>query len=91
MVQLWVRQHVILKNNLHHIYFSPAGSDCISISMNVTFNPGVINASVEIEIIDDNEIEVDEIFTTSMTSFQPNDVVLQDNASVTIMDNDSEK
>ena len=59
--------------------------------MNVTFNPGVINTSVEIEIIDDNEIEVDEIFTTSMTSFQPNDVVLQDNASVTIMDNDREK
>ena len=59
--------------------------------MNVTFNPGVINTSVEIEIIDDNEIEIDEIFTTSMTSFQPNDVVLQDNASVTIMDNDREK
>ena len=92
MVQLWVRQYVIFKkNNLcHNIYFSPAGSDYISISLNVTFDPGVTTALVEVEIINDIDIEVDEIFTASVTSFQPNDVVLEDTASVTIMDNDGE-
>ena len=69
---------------------SAAGSDYISTTMDVTFDPGATTASVTVQIIDDTYIEENEIFSAFLTSSESNVVIGDDMANVTIVDDDGE-
>ena len=66
-----------------------AGSDYTSISMNVTFAPGSNMTTVRVPISDDIEKELDEAFTATVSTTDPNVMIGDDDAAVVaILDND---
>ena len=74
-----------------HILPSPAGSDYMSTTVEVTFAAGSTRATVDVSIVDDTEIENSEMFTAVLSSSQSNAVIVDGTATVTILDNDGEK
>ena len=65
------------------------GSDFEPVSETVTFLPGETTASVSVSIVDDSNIEDTEMFTATLTTTDSNVVIGDDdNATVTILDND---
>ena len=67
---------------------SAAGFDYMSISMDVTFAAGSTMATVRVNITDDTDIEGDEMFTASLTSSDSSVVIVNNTATVTILDRD---
>ena len=56
--------------------------------MPVTFEAGSTRATVNVQITEDSEIEGSEIFTAVLSSSEPNVMIGDGTASVTILDND---
>ena len=56
----------------------------------VTFGPGVTGATYSCPIVDDPIIEDPEMFTATLNTTDPNVIIVDDTATVTIVDNDSE-
>ena len=50
---------------------------------------GATSASVQVPITDDTTIEESEMFTTELSTNDPNVIFGDDSATVTILDNDS--
>ena len=69
---------------------SKAGDDFTSVAMMVTFSAGQSRASVSVPIIDDDVVEMTEIFTGSLSAVTESVMIGVDTADVTIIDNDSE-
>ena len=67
---------------------SPAGSDYTAITMPVTFEAGSTRATVNVQIIEDSEIEGSKIFTAVLSISEPNVMIGDGTASVTILDID---
>ena len=58
--------------------------------MMVTFSAGQSNASVSVPIMDDDVIEMTEVFTGSLSAVTESVMIGADTADITIIDNDSE-
>ena len=56
--------------------------------MSVTFEAGSTRATGNVQITEDSEIEGSEIFTAVLSSSEPNVMIGDGTASVTILDND---
>ena len=56
----------------------------------VTFESGVTRATYPVPIVDDSNIENTETFTASLSTTEANVNIVEDTATVTILDNDSE-
>ena len=70
---------------------STAGSDYNDpVVTTVTFASGVTRATYPVPIVDDSDIEDPEIFTASLSTTDPNVIIVDGTATVTIVDNDSE-
>ena len=69
---------------------SKAGDDFTSVAMMVTFSAGQSNASVSVPIMDDDVIEMTEVFTGSLSAVTESVMIGADTADITIIDNDSE-
>ena len=54
----------------------------------VTFEAGVTQTTVSVPIIDDNVVENNEMFTTSLSSTEANVMISEGTATVTVLDND---
>ena len=67
---------------------STAGFDYTSISM---FDPGSTMATVRIPIIDNIVMESDEVFTATVSTTDPNVIIINDTATITILDNDGRR
>ena len=67
---------------------SVAGSDYVSISMDVTFDSGSTMATVNVTIIDDFVIEFAEAFTATVSTTDTTVNIINDTATITILDND---
>jgi hypothetical protein len=65
--------------------------DFYPVMMNITFSPDSQSSLISIEIINDSEIETNETFTLALTSFSPGVSIDTPNATVTIVDDDSNK
>ena len=77
---------------MHHLSAAIAGSDYVSVSMDVVFPVGTSNGGmqcIDVTIIDDSEMEGDETFTVTLTTSSP---VTLGNAvtTITITDIDGE-
>ncbi len=59
--------------------------------MNITISPDSPSSLISIEIINDSEIETNETFTLVLTSFSSGVIIDTPNATVTIVDDDSNK
>ena len=66
---------------------SPAGSDYTAITIPVTFEAGSTRATVNVQITENSEIEGSKIFTAVLSSSEPNVMISDGTASVTILDN----
>ena len=69
--------------------FRIATRDFTGTSIDVTFTPGQIAATVEVPITDDSVSEDTEMFSAVLSTTNPNVMFGEDTASVTILDNDS--
>ena len=58
--------------------------------MSVTFQAGDDTATVEVTIFDDTIIEDSEIFTAMLSTTDPNVILGDDIATITILDDDGE-
>ena len=58
--------------------------------MMVTFSAGQSRASVSVQIIDDDVVEMTEIFTGSLSAVTESVIIGADTADVTIINDDSE-
>ena len=67
--------------------FSAAGLDFTSIQITVTFSPQETIAQARVPITDDSIVEDTEHFTALMSTNNPNVVIGDDTATVTILDN----
>ena len=71
-----------------------AGSDYVSVSMDVVFPAGTSNGDmqcIDVTIIDDSEMEGDETFTVALTTSSPVVMTLGNAVTtITITDNDGE-
>ena len=56
--------------------------------MEVTFTAGATTATVPVGIIDDSVIEDIEMFTASLSTSQENVVIVNGDATITIVDDD---
>ena len=70
-------------------FSSPAPSDYISVTMDLTFNADNTNRTVMIPIIGDNEVEGTESFTVSLTTGDSAINLSPQTTTVTIQDDDS--
>ena len=68
-------------------FSSPAPSDYISVTMDLTFNADNTNRTVMIPIIGDNVVEGTESFTVSLTTLDSAVTLGQSNTTVNIDDN----
>ena len=71
-----MREQIILCAywTVYHGAFSPhsvAGSDYIPLTMNLTFSATISNQTVTIMTTNDSRVEIQEIFTLSLTSTDP--------------------
>ena len=69
---------------------SKAGEDFTSVAMMVTFSAGETRASVSVQIIDDDVVEMTEVFTGSLSAVTESVMIETDTADVTIINDDSE-
>ena len=70
---------------------STAGSDYNDpVVTTVTFGSGVTSASYPVPIVDDSNIEDTETFTASLSTTESNVAIVDDTATVTILNEDSE-
>ena len=70
-----------------------AGSDYVSVSMDVVFPAGTSNGGVQcidVTIMDDSEMEGDETFTVTLTTSSPAVTLGNAVTTITITDNDGE-
>jgi hypothetical protein len=63
--------------------------DFYPVMMNITFSPDSQSSLISIEIINDSETETSETFTLVLTSFSSGVIIDTPNATVTIVDDDS--
>ena len=63
--------------------------DFYPVMMNITFSPDNQSSLINIEVINDSEIETNETFTLLLTSFSSDVIIDTPNATVTIVDDDS--
>ena len=72
------------------VSFPTDGTDYTHDTVTVTFQPGQVQASVDVSILDDDVLESVEMFSATLTSNEPNvDVSSDDTAEILIDDNDS--
>ena len=70
---------------------NPAGSDYTATTTVLTFSNLVTRHSVDIAILDDNLLEIDEIFAATLSAEDAQGVMLDpQDATVTILDDDGE-
>ena len=69
--------------------FRIATLDFTATSIDVTFIPGQTTATVEVPITDDSVSEDTEMFSAVLSTTNPNVMLGEDTASVTILDDDS--
>ena len=69
---------------------SKAGEDFTLVTLTVMFLAGEIRAPVSVPIIDDDVVEMTEIFTGSLNAVTESVIVGADTADVTIINDDSE-
>ena len=69
---------------------SKAGDYFTSVAMMVTFSAGETRASVSVQIIDDDVVEMTEVFTGSLSAVTESVIIGADTADVTIINDDSE-
>ena len=70
------------------MFHSVDGSDFNSISMQITFGPEQLSAAVQVPIVNDTIIENTEMFTATLSTAEINVMIIDDTATVTIIDND---
>ena len=70
-------------------FSSPAPSDYISVTMDLTFNADNTNRTVTIYIVGDNEVEGTESFTVSLTTGDSAVMLIPQTTTVIIQDDDS--
>lgn len=63
--------------------------DFYPVMMNITFSPDDQSSLTSIEIINDSEIETNETFTLLLTAFSTGVIIDTPNATLTIVDDDS--
>ena len=69
---------------------SKAEEDFTSVTLTTTFLAGETRASVSVPIIDDDMVEMTEIFTGSLSAVTESVIIGADTADVTIINDDSE-
>ena len=70
------------------IFLITAGDDFVADTITVTFAIDQTVASVEVPIVNDNQVEDMEIFNASLTTADSNVMLRDDTATVFVLDND---
>ena len=70
------------------MFHSVDGSDFNTISLQITFGPEQLSATVRVPIVNDNIIENTEMFTAILMTAEENVEIIDNTATVTIIDDD---